>query len=67
MDTQLRLITHSAAPARSAGAARRRPVRRRRLDAETCRIGQAGVAAARAALERANATLAETDPLRQAS
>ena len=66
MDTQLRLITH----ADPAGAPRRRsserPVRRR-LSPETRAIGRAGVAAARAALERANATRAGADPLRRAS
>ena len=66
MDTQLRLIT----PATPAGAPRRRPEGRPvrpRLSPETRRIGKAGVAAARAELERAAAAQAETDPLRRAS
>ena len=69
MNTQLRLIAPADAPVAPAGAAQHRPSGRpvrRRLSAETRRIGQAGVAAARAELERVNAARRGED-LRRAS
>lgn len=70
MDTQLRLITpdDGTGDPEAPSARRRRsaPPVRRGLSAETRRIGRAGVAAARAELERANAARAGS-ALRRAS
>jgi hypothetical protein len=75
VSTQLRLITKSEPPARPLRA---RPTPRRdrrpvhwqgqwRLDEQTKAIGKAGVASARAALEKAHREDADAQDLRQAS
>ena len=73
VSTQLRLLNkteHPARPLRGRAMTARRPTNRRavhwesqwRLDERTRRIGQAGVASARAALSRANPEDADEQP-----